>query len=161
MSTSKSQAVRISEAILRAIETIRHQAGPQKIDQMTALHWMAARTKITLTELKEGIRNDAFKKLKDDKRVPITGQLGTAQVMFMRPSVQLTEEADLDRLREILGDRFEEFFKIAPEQIEPVPAFSDRLDDYDGPQPIRDLLEVAVTYSPRPARVNPPRAPKV
>ena len=159
--TGKTRGNIVAEAIRGSIEAIRHQAGSQPIDQLTALHWLVKTTQAVLDGLKDAARQDALSQLKDDQKVSLTGHLGTTQVVFMRPAIKLTPSAKVEQLREILGDQFLEFFKVVPEKIEPVGGFSDVLDEYDGPKAIRDLLDAAVTFKERPARVSPPRPPKV
>jgi hypothetical protein len=157
----KSQAVATSETIRQAIEAVRRDAGQQELDQLTALVWLLKAAEREIDSLKERVRTSALKKLGSDTKVPLDGRLGTTQVTFMPDSVKLKPSADVDQLKQVLGDRFPELFKIVPERVEPQPGFQDRLLEFDAPKPVIDLVEAAVSYSPRSARVSTPRAPKV
>lgn len=157
----KSQAVTTFETVTQAVEAVRREAGPSEIDQMAALVWLEKAAERAANELKSRIRVAALMKLSEGNKVPMSGRLGVTQVTFMPPTVKLRPDADRDQLKRILGDRIEELFTIIPEKIEPVKGFRDALDHFDGPKPIIDLVEAAVSYSDRSARVQPPRAPKV
>jgi len=158
----KSQATTTIETVRQAIEAVRRDAGPQEVDQMTALLWLKNVAEREAEKLKKGVRTGALKQLKGDAtKVPVTGRMGTTQVTFMTDSVMVRPNVPVDRLRQALGDRFSELFKTIPERIEPVPGFKKALEEFDGSPPVIDLVESAVSYSPRAARVSPPRAPKV
>ena len=158
----KSPAITTHDTVRQAVEAVRRDAGPQELDQMTALTWLLKLAEHEVAKLKQKVRSAAFHKLSgDEANVPMPGRLGTAQVTFMLPTVKLRKDAPVDQLKKILGGRFTELFKVIPERIEPVNGFKKKLDDFVAPKPIIDLVESAVSYSDRSARVQPPGAPKV
>lgn len=157
----KTPSIQVAEAIRKAIEAIRHLAGPRIVDQMTALNWLMKAVESEVDELKLIVRKEAFTKLDDSHTVKLDGALGVTRVAFQRPGVTLRTDADLVKLRKALGDDFEKFFRVIPEKIEPVKKFSEAMDNYEGPKVIRDLIESSVSYTEKSARVAPPRAPKI
>ena len=160
MAEDKNLTKQIKTVIGSSLAALLEVAGDSDIDQGTALDWMIKNAKGKQDILKGTLRQRGLVELNPtDRQAVLDGKLGVVSVTFTDTKVVIKKGADIDAIKEQLGDEvFDKLFETKTTYT-PKKTFDESLSASVLNSPVKIKVAASIEYKTNAPRVSFPKAP--